>query len=171
MVASERRNPYLTPRLYVEGFESNEYLVEQEPGVFVVSRECKPGSRCFGKALYGVLLEELVDLVEKRVKRSFIVEPGDSKGEAFLVEEGSYIEPIPVSGSRAVLEVLEGDKVEEGNVLGIVVTRKYELRKIRSHVKGIVVYIYSAPTGPPDENIVFISPEESVKKVRIVGRR
>ncbi len=168
-MGEERRNPYITPRLYIEGLESNEYLVEVEPGVFRRSAECPEGRRCFGKTVYGVTLDEIMDLLGKRVKRSFIVEPGEPRGEAILVEAGAHAEPIPVEGSRTVIEVFEGDKVSAGDVVGLVVTRKYELRKIRSHVDGVVVYIYSSPTGPPDENIVFISPDEHVKKVRIVG--
>ncbi len=166
-MASERRNPYLTPRLYIEGLESHEYLVEEEPGVFRRSGECPEGRRCFGKATYGVVLDEILDLLEKRVKRAFIVEPGDREGEGLLVEEGVHAEPIPVSGSRTVIEVLEGDEVKRGDVVGLVVTRKYELRKIRSHVEGTVVYIYYSPEGPPDENIVFIMPSDAVKRVKI----
>ncbi len=164
----KRRNPYITPRLYIEGLESSEYLVEVEPGVYRRSSKCSEGRRCFGKTVYGVALDEIMDLLEKRVRRSFIVEPGEPQGEALLVEAGAHAEPIPVQGSRTVIEVLEGEQVATGDVIGLVVTRKYELRKIRSHVDGIVVYIYSSPTGPPDENIVFISPDEHVKKVRIV---
>ena len=166
---SRERNPYATPRLYIEGLESNEYLVEEGEGVYTRSRTCPEGKRCFGKTIYGVALDEILDLLEKRVKRAFIVEPGDSRGEGMLVEEGVHAEPLPVSGSRTVIEVLEGDEVKRGDVVGLVVTRKYELRKIRSHVDGVVVYIYSSPEGPPDENIVFIMPADSVKRVRIKG--
>lgn len=163
------RNPYATPRLYIEGLESHEYLVEEGEGVYSRSDRCPEGRRCFGKTIYGVELDEILDLLEKRVKKAFIVEPGDTPGEGLLVEKGAHAEPIPVSGSRTVIEVLEGDEVKRGEVVGLVVTRKYELRKIRSHVDGVVVYIYSSPEGPPDENIVFITPSDAVKRVRIKG--
>ena len=165
----ENRNPYATPRLYIEGLESHEYLVEEGEGVYTRSDRCPEGRRCFGKAVYGVVLDDILDLLEKRVKRAFIVEPGDRPGEGLLVEEGVHAEPIPVYGSRTVIEVLEGDEVRKGDVVGLVVTRKYELRKIRTHFEGTVVYIYSSPESPPDENIVFIMPTESVKRVRIKG--
>ncbi len=168
-MSSGTRNPYATPRLYIEGVESNEYLVEEGEGVYSRSNVCPEGRRCFGKVVYGVVLDEILDLLEKRVRRAFIVEPGDKPGEGLLVEKGVYAEPIPVYGSRTVIEVLEGDEVKRGDVVGLVVTRKYELRKIRTHVDGTVVYIYSSPEGPPDENIVFITPSGSVKRVRIKG--
>ncbi|WP_244403876.1 DUF2118 family protein [Pyrolobus fumarii] len=167
MEPRDRRNPYLIPRLYIEGIKGDEYLVESGEGVYKRSKSCPSGSRCYGKAIYGVELDSILDLLEKKVKRSFIVEPGDKPGEGILVESGVHAEPIPVSGKRAVIEVLEGDEVKEGDVLGLIVTGKYELRKVRSHVDGIVVYIYSSPMGPPDENIVFIVPRDQVKRIKI----
>jgi len=161
---------YAIPRLYIKGARSDEeYLVEKGGDVYERSRSCPEASRCFGKVIYGVELESIIDLVGKRVARSFIVEYPDKPGEGLLVPEGVYVEPIPVYGRRAVVEVREGEEVRQGQVIGTVLTGKYEVRRVRSHVEGIVVYIYSSPLGPPDENIVVIVPRESVKRVKILG--
>ena len=78
------------------------------------------------------------------------------------------MEPIPLDGIRVALEACEGDRVEPGSTLGFVVTGKREVRHIRSHVGGVVVYIYSSPYSRPERNIVFIAPPDSVKEVEIV---
>jgi hypothetical protein len=161
-----RSSPYLIPQLYVEGYRSEKLLELHDSEAKPVS-SCTGGRRCYGKAIYGVLLEELVDLVGKRALRSFItvLPPDYSKG--ILVEANTYLEPIPLEGMRVVIEVCEGDEVKPGSTIGFIATRKLEVRHIRSHVSGVVVYIYSNPEAPPDRNIVFIAPKEDVRIVRI----
>jgi len=162
--------PYHIPRLYIEGLESEEYLVLEDGGEARLSRSCSGGPRCFGKAIYGVSLEELVDLVSKRATRSFIVLLPPDYHRGLLVEKGSHVEPIPLNGIRVVLEACEGDRVEPGSTLGFTVTGKREVRHIRSHVSGVVVYIYSSPYSRPERNIVFVVPEEEVREVHVVQR-
>ncbi len=163
-------NPYIIPRLYIRGVrEAEEYLVERSKGVFERRKSCSDASKCYGKVIYGTEIDSIIDLVGKRVLRSFIVEVPGEEGEALLIPEGVHVEPIPVYGRRVVMEVREGEEVKTGRVLGVVLTGKYEVRKIRSHVDGLVVYIYSSPLGPPDENIVVIVPRENVRRVKIVG--
>jgi hypothetical protein len=153
------------PRLYIEGLDSDEYLV-LEDGVARAVRECS-GGRCFGKTIYGTVLDEIVDLVSKRVLRSFIVVLPPDYREGLLVEKGSSVEPIPLEGVRVAFEVCEGSRVSIDDTLGFIATRKREVRHIRSHVEGIVVYIYSSPYSRPDRNIVLIAPEEEVRRVRV----
>ena len=159
-------SPYLVPRLYVGGLESDEYLVPED-GDLRVSRSCE-GSRCYGRAIYGTLLEELVDLVAKRVVRPFVVVLPPDYVKALVVEEGATLEPIPVEGMRTIIDVCEGARVREGDVLAYIVTRKYELRKVRSHLEGLVVYIYSSPESRPDRNVIFVAPGgEGVREARV----
>ncbi len=159
-------SPYLIPRLYVRGLESDDHIIVEDGFFRYAGRVCS-GDRCYGKTVYGTLLEELVDLVSKRVVRSFAVVLPPRYDEALVVDEGSEIEPIPVEGVRTVIEVCEGSKVKAGDVLALIVTRKYEVRKVRSHVEGVVVYIYSSPEAKPDRNIVFIAGEDVVRKARL----
>jgi hypothetical protein len=159
------RSPYHIPQLYVEGLEGEEYLV-LEDGEARRSRECS-GGRCFGKAIYGTLLDEIVDLVSKKALRSFIVVLPPDYREALLVEKGAHLEPVPLEGVRVAFEICEGSRVSVDSTLGFVATRKREVRHIRSHVEGIVVYIYSSPYSRPDRNIVLIAPEEAVRRVRV----
>ncbi len=158
-------SPYLLPRLYVEDLESNEYLVPHN-SVLRSLKEClvRP---CYGKAVYGVLLDEIVDIVAKKTIRSFVVVLPPNYTEALVVPRDAMVEPIPVEGMRTTIVVCEGSKVKVGDTIGYVVTRKYELRHIRSHVKGIVVYIYSSPESKPDRNIVFVAPEEAIHRVGV----
>jgi hypothetical protein len=160
-------NPYLIPQLYVENLESNVALELRDGEARLVRGGCNAGARCFGKAIYGVLLEEIADLVGKKARRAFIVVLPPDYTEGLLVEAGTYLEPIPLEGMRVVVEACEGEKVKPGSTLGFIATRKLEVRHIRSHVEGVVVYIYSDPEAPPDRNIVFIAREEDVKHVRV----
>jgi hypothetical protein len=165
-VSSEcKPNPYLVPRLYVKGLKSSEYLVPIDSGQLRLDRSCR--GECYGKAIYGTLLEELVDLVSKRVIRSFIVVLPPDYERALVVDEGKPVEPIPVEGMRTIIDVCEGARVKEGDVLAYIVTRKYELRKVRSHVSGVVVYIYSSPESHPDRNVILVAGEDHVREARI----
>ncbi|ABM80401.1 DUF2118 domain-containing protein [Hyperthermus butylicus] len=159
------RSPYHIPRIYIEGIGSDEYLELVDSTARRTDR-CS-GRRCFGKAIYGTLLDEIADLLAKKATRSFIVVLPPDYRKGLLVEAGSYLEPVPLEGMRVVIHVCEGDRVEEGSTLGFIATRKFEVRHIRSHVEGVVVYIYSSPEGPPDRNIVFIAPEEVVQTVTV----
>jgi len=158
--------PYHVPRLYVEGLESDEYLVLENGRARVVRGACG-GGRCLGKAIYGTVLDELVDIIEKKAKRSFVVALPPDYREGLFVEKGTHLEPIPLEGVRVAFEICEGSRVSIDDTLGFVATRKREVRHIRSHVDGVVVYIYSSPHSRPDRNIVLIAPREEVRRVRI----
>jgi hypothetical protein len=160
------KSPYLIPQLFIEGLESDEFLV-LEGNTAKRARACPQDARCFGKAIYGVELDGIVDIVAKKCTGSFIVVlPPDYK-RGLLVEAGSHLEPIPLEGMRVALEVCEGSKVGVEDTLGFVATRKFEVRHIRSHVEGVIVYIYSSPESGPDRNIVLVAPEEVVKRIEI----
>lgn len=161
------RNPYLIPSLYVEGMSSVDGYLELVGEEASVVDRCSGVGRCFGKRIYGVELDSIVDLLGKKAVRSFIVVPPESGGEGLLVEKDTYLEPIPVEGLKTTVVVCEGVEVDVEDTLGYVFTRKGEVRRIRTHVSGVVVYIYSSPEGPPDQNIVMIAPKEAVKRVRI----
>ncbi len=161
------KNPYHVPRLYVEGLEGDEYL-ELVNGVARLRRGgCTGGGRCFAKAIYGTLLDEIVDIVGKKALRSFIVVLPPDYRVGLLVEKGAHLEPVPLEGIRVAFEICEGSRVAVDDTLGFIATRKREVRHIRSHVEGVVVYIYSSPYSRPDRNIVLIAPEEEVKRVRV----
>lgn len=161
------RNPYLIPSLYVEEMPSVDGYLELVGGEAGIVEKCSGVGRCFGKRIYGVELESIVDLVGKKAVRSFIVIPPEPDGDGLLVEKGTYVEPIPVEGLKTSVVVCEGVEVDVEDTLGYVFTRKGEIRRIRTHVAGVVVYIYSSPEGPPDQNIVLVAPKEAVKRVRV----
>ena len=161
------RNPYLIPSLYVEGMASIDGYLELIGEEASVVDRCSGVGRCFGKRIYGVELESIVDLLGKKAVRSFIVVLPEPGGGGLLVEKGTHLEPIPVEGLKTSVVVCEGVEVDVEDTLGYVFTRKGEVRRIRTHVPGVVVYIYSSPEGPPDQNIVLIAPKEAVKRVKI----
>ncbi|MET1101395.1 MAG: DUF2118 domain-containing protein [Pyrodictiaceae archaeon] len=161
------KNPYMIPRLYVEGVSSDEYLVQVDDNVFEISVSCRPSHLCLGKAIYGVVLDEMIDLVSKKALRDFIVVLPPDYTEGLWVRKGAWLEPIPLEGMRVALEACEGIRVREGDTLGYIATGKLEIRIIRSHVSGIVVYIYSSPESRPEKNIVFVTGDDSVSRIRV----
>lgn len=164
-----KEHPYYIPQLFIKDTTSSEYLVLGENGTRARrARDCKEGGECFGKTVYGVVLDEIIDIVEKRVVKSFIVVLPPQYTKALLLREGSHVEPIPIEGVRVSLEVCEGDKVDKNSTVGYVATRKWEFRHIRSHVEGVVVYIHYSPYGGIERNIVFIAPEEEVTYINVV---
>ncbi|RUM47260.1 MAG: DUF2118 domain-containing protein [Hyperthermus sp.] len=171
MASSCLQHPYMIPRLYVEGVKSSEYLVAYNHDYLEAAGTCPAKAKCYGKVIYGSY-NGIYDLIEKKAVRSFIVVFPPAYSEGIVVEEGTHLEPIPVEGVRVALEVCEGKSVSIGDTIALVATRKREVRRIRSHVDGIVVYVYSSPTGGIERDIVFIAPREAVRNVRVaVGER
>ena len=164
------KSPYSIPQLYVEGVVSDVFL-EVRDGVGEVTSRCsnEKDTICLGKQVYGSTID-FIDLVEKRVTKSFVVVLPPEYNTGLFVRRGSAVEPIPVEGIRVALEVCEGVKVKKWDTLGVVLTRKREMRRIKTHVAGIVVYIYSSPIGEREEDIVIIAPAEVVKYIRIQRR-
>ncbi len=161
------KSPYMVPQLYVEGVASD-ILLEIRNDVGKVTSRCsnEKNSVCLGKQVYGSTID-FIDLIEKRVTKSFVVVLPPEYNKGLFVQRGSAVEPIPVEGIRVALEVCEGVKVKKWDTLGVVLTRKREMRRIKTHVAGIVVYIYSSPIGDREEDIIIIAPEEVVKYIRI----
>ncbi len=164
------KSPYAVPQLYVEGVVSDVFL-EIKDDIGKVTSRCsnEKDAICLGKQVYGSTID-FIDLVEKRVTKSFIVVLPPEYNTGLFVRRGSAVEPIPVEGIRVALEVCEGVKVKKWDTLGVVLTRKREMRRIKTHVAGIVVYIYSSPIGEREEDIVIIAPEEVVKYIKIQRR-
>ena len=164
------KSPYAIPQLYVEDVVSDIFL-EIRDGVGEVTSRCsnEKDAICLGKQVYGSTID-FIDLIEKRVTKSFVVVLPPEYNTGLFVQRGSAVEPIPVEGIRVALEVCEGVKVKKWDTLGVVLTRKREMRRIKTHVAGIVVYIYSSPIGEREEDIVIIAPEEVVKYIKIQRR-
>jgi len=161
------KNPYLIPQLYIKDLSSEEYLVKTGSNTYKRSKNCAEGRECYGKSIYGIALDEVVDLVSKRARRAFVVVLPPQYKLGILIKENSYIEPIPVEGMRTHVAVCEGSKIDVGDTIGYTSTRKHEFRRVKSHVSGVVVYVYSSPESRPEKNIIFIAPKEAVSLVSI----
>lgn len=160
-------SPYVVLQLYVEEEESDTYLqVEGDEGR--ITNQCMQGANivCLGKRIYGSTID-FINLVEKRVTRGFAIVLPPDYANGLYIPRGSPIEPIPVEGVRVSLEVCEGVKVKKWDTIGYVLTRKREMRRVKAHVSGIVVYVYSSPVGEREEDIVIIAPEEVVRHIRV----
>jgi|GEM_PF-5888487 len=165
-------NPYSIPRLFVEdtGIADNEYLVldpSENKATLVKNKAPKKYEKVFSKVLYGSLLGEIIDTVAQRVVRDFIVVMPPSYKRGLYVPKQSKIVPIPMEGFRVSLEICEGMEISKGETIGYIVTKKGEIRHIRSHVYGVISYIYSDPASTLDKYIVFISPKEEVRFIEI----
>ncbi len=165
--------PYNIPRLFIENTRavtSDEYLIlnlAEKKAILTEDKKLGRLGKIFSKTLYGVLLDEIIDLVSQKVVKDFVVVIPPNYRRGLYVPRTSKITPIPMEGLRVVLEICEGVEVDKEETIGYIVTKKGEIRHIRSHISGIISYIYSDPASTLDKYIVFISPKKEVEVVEV----
>jgi len=120
---------YQFPEAYVEGEESNVYLVpDLARGTYRLTSE-KPAERlALGKVVYEEAGEKAIDPVEaKTTKWLAIILPWEGR-RAILVPPGTPLIVYEVGGAQTIFTSREGDRVKPGEVLGYVLTGKGETR-------------------------------------------
>ncbi len=154
---------YVFPRLFVEGFEGEEYaIVEGDTVKF--SKEKKEGA--LGKVPYEIPLEEIVDLVDEKMKRTILIHL-PKKGEALLLKEGTPIKILKASHVKVGMVVNEGDEVSVGDSYAYGLTNKGEVRNLRSLHEGTVVMVHWEPRGDKDVYHVILAPKEKVLRLKV----
>ncbi|MEN2999621.1 MAG: DUF2118 domain-containing protein [Acidilobaceae archaeon] len=138
---------YALPELYIEGTPGEPCAsVDLERGTFEIGK----GELC--KVLYEEGWGRAIS-PEGRVLRSFLIV---RNREGVFVKEGSAVRLFEVRGSAMRLIAREGERVEEGEAIAQIASRKGELRSVRSDVRGLVVYIAWLP-GKPERYVYAVS--------------
>lgn len=144
----EMENFYSYPKIYIEYqkyYNNDEIIVEKKDNVFCKTLGknlvlLKNYRRTFIKKVYETAYIELLDLEKGLAKKSFITY-SPMYNTYYLVERKTKLQLMDIAGLKVYLHVNEGDKIEEGTILGKQITGKFEVRNIISNISGIVVYI------------------------------
>lgn len=160
---------YSYPRIYVETEEvdGGECIVEVGRGEYAVV-ECglkKDSHRVFKKRVYERSHFEVLDLEGGIVTRSFIIY-SPRTNSYLLVEEGVKAYVLEVGGMNVFFYKYEGEKVEEGEVVAEEVSRKGEVRVVRSPSSGVIVLIGDYVEAP-QRYLLVIAGGESVKRISV----
>ncbi|UXD21950.1 hypothetical protein IPA_00090 [Ignicoccus pacificus DSM 13166] len=152
---------YNFPRLFVEGFEGEEYAeLEDEKVIF------KRDKGRFGKVPYEIPLEELVDLIEEKTKRAFLIHiPNENK--VIIVPKDTPVKILRASHLKVGTVVKEGDKIEVGDSYAFGLTSKGEVRRLRSLHSGVVVMVHWEPQGGRDIYHIIVAPEDKIKVLQL----
>ncbi len=100
----------------------------------------KGKARFFLQEVYEDALNQIIDLEGRVVKLSFIVYV-PWHGKYMLIERGTELDIIEVSGKQVFLLVREGDLIHFNDKIATIITGKREARTFRSPANGVIVYI------------------------------
>mgnify|MGYP000368428008 CR=1 FL=1 len=124
--------------------------------------------RIFSKIIYEQALSKVVDVYSSTIKSSFIIQTPDNK--LLLVERNTKANLIDVKGWKIALQVKEGDVVRPRQRVALVLTKKYEVRSIRSSSKGVVVYIGWVYEERPERYIIVVVNSDDIRELRLRKR-
>jgi len=158
---------YQFPEAYVEGEESNVYLVpDLARGTYRLTSEKPAEGLALGKVVYEEAGEKAIDPVEaKTTKWLAIILPWEGR-RAILVPPRTPLIVYEVGGAQTIFTSREGDRVKPGEVLGYVLTGKGETRTKRYSDEALVLYIaWDRESHPPTyrvihpDNVKILEPE------------
>lgn len=160
---------YLLPKVYVE-VHGRKQLSECIALVNEHVLKCKQlkdlgeSVRLFEKIMYDKALNEVFDIRNNVIKKSFIV--NTVNGRYILVEKGLKPYVYDVRGVRVHLLVSEGDEVKPRERIAYILTRKHETRVLKSDVEGVVVLVGYLLGEPVDHYVVLVLGRDYVKYLK-----
>ncbi|MEM1525671.1 MAG: DUF2118 domain-containing protein [Ignisphaera sp.] len=126
----------------------------------------KDNLRKFVEIVYERAIEFVFNLETKKVSCAIATLKPEHK-EALYVDSDADVEIIEVKGGRVFPLIDVGSGVRKGDKLCYAVSRKFEVRVIRSTVRGVVFYVGETYFGEiPALYIVIIGEENVVKLAR-----
>ncbi len=156
---------YLFPRAFVEGEDGKEYACIDGEEVFF-TKEKRKG--CFGKVPIEIIFEKVIDVLNGKVKRSFIIhDPKEDK--VFLIPKGTKVMLQESHYQRVFYAIREGQELREGEKIGHSITGKGESRTLRSPTNGVVVLVHQELYGKADKYILVMADRDSVKFLKLKG--
>lgn len=104
-----------------------------------------------------------IDLDRKTLCDLVVLKP--KQNEALLINKGTNIEIIEIHKKHVFPLIDIGDKVFEHTKLCYIITKKYEVRSLRSLSKGIVFYIGEVVLGDTPSIIIMIAGEDNIIRI------
>ncbi len=162
------KSNYTYSKIFIEGFreESNEYLIVLDHEAIIVNQLTETLSgRVFSKVIYEQALNEIIDLETSTIKKAFATYT--PKNEILLVEKETKTILIEVKGRKISLQVSEGDKIKPRQKIAYVLTKKFEVRSIKSTNEGIVVYIGWVYEERPERYVIVVVNSNDVRRLKL----
>lgn len=123
-------------------------------------KECE----IFVEVIYDYLHLYTADRLNNVVIRDFaVIFPTQKRG--FLISKDTKISFVEAQGYRVFSLVREGSNVKRGQKIAYVITRKHEVRTIKSPANGLIIYISSPPNEIPEKYIFVITGENNVSRI------
>ncbi|ABN69924.1 conserved hypothetical protein [Staphylothermus marinus F1] len=165
---------YRYPEVFVEGVESDKYVLEiNEHYILVLTKEDLEKyvnyKRVFGHIIYEHIIN-YIDLVKPATKKAFIVIPeysGEKEMNGFLIDENKKLCLIEVKGIQPYVFPREGDEIEERDKVAYIITGKGEVRTIRSPCKGVVLLVINFPWEKPEKYVLAVVNKNDIREITI----
>jgi len=161
---------YYYPEVFVEGVESDLYIVETKNGEYVLTknRDVFNHSRFFGHIIYENVLE-YIDLLNATISRGIIVikEFGKNVMEGLLAEKNTRVCIVEIQGHRPIVFVNEGDEINEHDELAYTISRKGVIRSIKSPCSGVILLVVNITWEKPEKYILVVVNRDEYRSITI----
>lgn len=163
---------YAYPEVFVQGVASsplilkrkNEYILVTEPPTE------KEYDEIYGHIIYENVLDLALNLVKPEITRELIVIEeftGKNEMRGLIIPASTKPCLIEVKGASPYVFFKEGDEVKEGDKLAYVITRKGEVRVIRSPCEGIIILNINITWEKPEKYIMVVVGKDELRQITI----
>lgn len=161
---------YFYPELYVENIFSNKIIVETGNGDFIKITVQKPpvNLRFYGYVLYEDVVNYL-DLPGSQLRRDVIVLYDKDNGlyRGIYLSRNVKLRLIEIRGYEPVILVREGDFVTKNSSIAYIVTKKREVRNIKSSIDGYVVLIVEIFWEKPERYVLAVVDKNEFRQIAV----
>ncbi len=161
---------YFYPELYVENIFSNKIIVETGNGDFIKITVQKPpvNLRFYGYVLYEDVFNYL-DLPGSQLCRDVIVLYDKDNGlyRGIYLSRNVKLRLIEIRGYEPVILVREGDFVTKNSSIAYIVTKKREVRNIKSSIDGYVVLIVEIFWEKPERYVLAVVDKNEFRQIAV----
>ena len=119
----------------------------------------------FVELMYNYVLGIVVNHINGEVLFDFVIE-NPRKNFTVFIPRGVKVVVIEARGKAVHSLVEEGDEVDEQTKVFYITTRKYEVRVVRTPVRGVVVHIGEVVQSIPQTLVMVIADVSSVRWLR-----
>jgi len=140
--------------------EKSKIYIDLTLGIFCCN-PMKSNDEEFIEVLYEKVIDYVIDIESRKIFIDLAVYC-PNKDLLLYIKSGNTIEIIEVQGKKIHSLVFEGDKVNFGDKLFYVVTNKNEVHVVKSHVKGIVLFIGEVFSNGIQNEVMVVAEEEKI---------
>lgn len=163
---------YAYPEVFVRGITYSPLILKRKNEYILVAElpTEEEYDEIYGHIIYENVLDLALDLVKPEITKELIVIKeftGKDEMKGLIIPEGIKPCLIEVKGASPYVFYNEGDEIREGDKLAYVVTRKEEVRVIRSPCEGIVVLNINITWEKPEKYIMVVVGKDELRQITI----